>query len=760
MSAPRTRVGDLGDTPWWANAPASLAAVTATACAVLGERVSPRALAWQIVVGCMSFAVAMSRRARPGDARPAADRRAQPQGSHGTGWWLLLHAVMVASGAAPFMWLALGSKAGSDGMSLVGVTAAAVGLLFGTRSGLTISIACSAGTLALALASPAGPIGSSGLLGLQGWWFGSGIPVWLPALSVICVLLACASVARLGLAELATAPNIPAPFSAPVTDRRGEGLFRTPSRRGFTASLVVTALCVGLAALLEPLVSPTTQRLSNATADRLTQATGGALGDSGLGAASSVFRGARGSGGSSRILGASDSFAIDDFGATSDEEVLRVTVTRGSNRFADGASFATGQLLKGQSFDTWDGRRWFSTAEVVRSLEPFEATFSATADPARSADLLVSHVELRRGSTNLVFGPSRIAQVDLASQRLLLKDDESVVTNREMGEGSKYSVISARHPQRDDGPEVLISTIAESQDEMRAYGVRAEHFDTSTMTDRSRTLAESFAAGQTSVQGVIAGVESWLATNTVYDYTARQDPKAGADVVDDFLFDSKAGWCEQFATATVMLLRANGIPARLATGYLPSTMRADGSFSVLGRDAHAWVEYYVPGFGWAERDPTRVVPIAKLPPEPAAGSQSGGGLRRLLLTLVVAAVLLGAMSLLLQRTKQSRRPASPIELSIRNLERFGEDHDYRRAPGQTLTEFAGALDDRIGAEREPNIRSVVALLEQERFDTSADGTSLNQADHVMRAVRTAFPAHDEGHRKLRPSKRESGHRQT
>ncbi len=745
---PRTRVGDLGDITWWANVPTSTAAIGATACAALAGRVSFGALVWQVVVCCVSFAVALSRRARPGDERPAIERRAQPQGSHGTGWWLMLHVVMVGAGAAPFMWLALSSAAGSDGMSLVGVTAAAVGLLFGTRSGLTISIACSAGTLALALASQPGP---------ARWWFYrgfTGMPVWLPAATVLAVLVACAMVSRLGLAELATAPNIPAPFSAPVTDRRGEGLFRTPSRRGLTSSLTITALCVGLAALLEPLVSPTTQRLSNATADRLTKATGGALGETGLGMGSSVFRGAGRSGGS-QILGAADSFAIDDFGATSDEEVLRVSMTVGRDRFANGATFNRTPLLKGQSFDTWDGRRWFSSAEVVQSLDPFQSTFSAAADPARSGELFLTRVELRKGSTNLVFGPSRIAQVDLATQRLLLKDDESVVTNRPMGEGSKYSVISARHPRRDDGPDVLLSSPDDARDELRAYGVRSEHFDASTLSERSRSLALTIGADQSTIQGVVAGVETWLGSNTVYDYTARQDPRQGTDVVDDFLFDSKAGWCEQIATATVMLLRANGIPARLATGYLPSTTLPDGTFSVLGRDAHAWVEYYVPGYGWAERDPTRVVPIGKLPPTPAADSAGNGSWRRLLVSVGIAGALLGLFSVLLQRAKRIRRPVSPLEVSIRNVERFGEAHECRRAPGQTLSEFAEALDERLGAELGPNTRSVVALLERERFDSTADGAGVAQADQLMGTVRTAFPPRAEGRRKRRPSSRGS-----
>src|SRR5204862_7560665 len=79
----------------------------------------------------------------------------------------------------------------------------------------------------------------------------------------------------------------------------------------------------------------------------------------------------------------------------------------------------------------------------------------------------------------------------------------------------------------------------------------------------------------------------------------------GEDPVDWFLFDAGIGYCEQFATAETLMLRALGIPARLVTGY------ATGDYDpvlnqavVRERDAHAWVEAYFPGHGWVPFDPT------------------------------------------------------------------------------------------------------------------------------------------------------------
>ncbi|MEQ1699699.1 MAG: transglutaminase-like domain-containing protein, partial [Ilumatobacteraceae bacterium] len=88
-------------------------------------------------------------------------------------------------------------------------------------------------------------------------------------------------------------------------------------------------------------------------------------------------------------------------------------------------------------------------------------------------------------------------------------------------------------------------------------------------------------------------------------------PPSDADAVDHFLFESQQGFCEQIATATAMLLRSLGVPARIATGYVPSERDAvAGVWISRARDAHAWVEVRFPTFGWVAFDPTSSVPLA------------------------------------------------------------------------------------------------------------------------------------------------------
>jgi protein-glutamine gamma-glutamyltransferase len=89
-----------------------------------------------------------------------------------------------------------------------------------------------------------------------------------------------------------------------------------------------------------------------------------------------------------------------------------------------------------------------------------------------------------------------------------------------------------------------------------------------------------------------------------YQYTLSPPP-LGRDSIDDFLFETKLGFCEHYASAFVVLMRAVGIPSRVVTGYQGGEInRFDGYLTVRQLDAHAWAEVWLPGQGWKRVDPT------------------------------------------------------------------------------------------------------------------------------------------------------------
>ncbi|MCU0951786.1 MAG: DUF3488 and transglutaminase-like domain-containing protein, partial [Burkholderiaceae bacterium] len=113
---------------------------------------------------------------------------------------------------------------------------------------------------------------------------------------------------------------------------------------------------------------------------------------------------------------------------------------------------------------------------------------------------------------------------------------------------------------------------------------------------------QSRAADATLVQAVL---RRFREQNYVY---TLEPPTLGRHSVDEFLFDTRAGFCEHYASAFVVLMRALDIPARVVTGYQGGEFNpVDGFLTVRQSDAHAWAEVWLAGRGWVRIDPTAAV---------------------------------------------------------------------------------------------------------------------------------------------------------
>ncbi|MGR8946541.1 MAG: transglutaminase TgpA family protein [Gammaproteobacteria bacterium] len=98
--------------------------------------------------------------------------------------------------------------------------------------------------------------------------------------------------------------------------------------------------------------------------------------------------------------------------------------------------------------------------------------------------------------------------------------------------------------------------------------------------------------------------------NFIYTLTPRS---LGSDAVDSFLFETREGFCEYYASSFVILMRAAGIPARVVTGYQGGEYNTLSDFMLVRqRDAHAWAEVYLDNRGWVRVDPTSAVAPERL----------------------------------------------------------------------------------------------------------------------------------------------------
>jgi transglutaminase-like putative cysteine protease len=135
------------------------------------------------------------------------------------------------------------------------------------------------------------------------------------------------------------------------------------------------------------------------------------------------------------------------------------------------------------------------------------------------------------------------------------------------------------------------------------------------VTERYLQLPEDFSPRVTDLAlEITRGAETPYDKATAITNYLRQEieyadripaPPPDTDLLEWFLFDSKKGFCNYYATAGVLMLRAAGVPARLAVGYAEGEQNDEGTaYNVLQKDAHAWMEVYFPEIGWVQFEPT------------------------------------------------------------------------------------------------------------------------------------------------------------
>jgi transglutaminase-like putative cysteine protease len=152
-------------------------------------------------------------------------------------------------------------------------------------------------------------------------------------------------------------------------------------------------------------------------------------------------------------------------------------------------------------------------------------------------------------------------------------------------------------PEERDGPRALAD---ESENLAEAYLALPEDVD-----PRLRALAEQVTAGATRREDKVARLRDFLLGS--FEYTLAQPNGDKPRPLTSFLLEDRRGHCEYFATSQALLLRLLGIPSRVVGGYQGGAWDASDDVIVfMSKNAHAWVEWYLPGVGWVIEDPTPV----------------------------------------------------------------------------------------------------------------------------------------------------------
>ncbi|CAN5752679.1 hypothetical protein BH23ACT2_BH23ACT2_00440 [soil metagenome] len=355
-----------------------------------------------------------------------------------------------------------------------------------------------------------------------------------------------------------------------------------------------------------------------------------------------------------------------------------------------------GTFWRGEAFDTWDGRRWTRSESGRFAVSADGEVLPAPDDlGARGDDVLTQRFRVEASYVDLVFAAPSAVTVTSERQVAQRRDGTLTTASGAMGRGASYSVTSRRSPassealQTADGGDIPAAL-------QERYAAEPE------ATERVLETATAITEGADNTYDRVRAIEAWMGERTEYALDAPLSPE-GVDVVDHFLFESRLGWCEQVASSLVVLARANGIPARLATGFVPSERDpVTGIYVVRAEDAHAWAEIWFPEVGWVPFDPTADVPPAGAD---QAGRTLGGWLidHSVLIVLGVVALVLVVGPLRAQAGDRWRRrrarPTSWPAVADARLVALGERVERRRRSDESATAFATALARLLGEPR-------------------------------------------------------------
>lgn len=231
-------------------------------------------------------------------------------------------------------------------------------------------------------------------------------------------------------------------------------------------------------------------------------------------------------------------------------------------------------------------------------------------------------------------GPQIIEQIEELSKREqsvvpeIVAGSDYAIQLRVNGEFPVYEDIVAIHGlnnlSRNEKYDVVSLVSLAGAPELRAAGTDYESWVTSryldvpaTVSQRVRDLTQEIvdSAGAQTPYDKAKAIETYLRRTFRYSTSIGQPP-SGLDRVEWFLFDVKEGYCEYYATAMIVMLRMQGVPVRMATGYAPGSYdRQRQAYIVKESDAHAWPEVYFPDYGWIEFEPTPSQAVVSSEPE-------------------------------------------------------------------------------------------------------------------------------------------------
>lgn len=285
--------------------------------------------------------------------------------------------------------------------------------------------------------------------------------------------------------------------------------------------------------------------------------------------------------------------------------------------------------LAGKSFDTFSGREWDKNDKSEDDEKSYDLLETVAAimkrdpeDPGDHMQRIRTQVRYEGVRTKHAFTPPKSSPE--TSEEMKQKGGDMMLAH---GRSADYNVYHYRINRASDlVTEAMKEELPIDRQDFELAAketsdiIRTEHtydgyldyrnniydryLQDTKLSDRAGAYMDELLEGADSDLEKLMRIESLLGR---FKYTTTpgdlpENVRTPADFVDYLLFEKKEGYCTYFATAFVLLARAQGIPARYVQGY--STLTKITDYQVLSDRAHAWPEAYIDGFGWVVFEPT------------------------------------------------------------------------------------------------------------------------------------------------------------
>ncbi len=233
--------------------------------------------------------------------------------------------------------------------------------------------------------------------------------------------------------------------------------------------------------------------------------------------------------------------------------------------------------LRGRALDQYDGLTWTDSGTPTPALY-----WPESSQLGQGGEVMIT----TRYAHRMLYLPYYVQSKDLTDMTRGMENkgklNQYSFTCQTMDLQNEQFLLAAQAPYDPEEWETEFAKHIHLSDEVMAW---------------AKPLAESITEGETTVYGKANAIANYVRNAARYDTNTKRMPTAATDFAKWFLETSETGYCVHYATATTVLLQAIGIPARYVTGYM-AEMEAAYLKIVQSKDAHAWAEYWLPGYGW------------------------------------------------------------------------------------------------------------------------------------------------------------------